>query len=271
MFEQIESTTRSIRERIGSFTPVCGIILGSGLSALASEIAADFSIPYGDIPGFAQSTVKGHNGRLIFGTLSGKKVVAMEGRFHAYEGYTMQQITLPVRIMKSLGVQTLIVSNASGGMNPAFKIGEIMIIADHINLFSSNPLIGANDERLGPRFLDMGHAYSPRLRELAKKVAAENDIRVTEGVYAGLSGPCFETPAEYRYLWRMGADAVGMSTVPEVIVARHAGLEVFGISIISDLGVEGHVDKVSHEEVLKVASQQEPKVSRIVTALIGAL
>jgi purine-nucleoside phosphorylase len=268
MYEQIESSTRSIRSRIGDFTPETGIILGSGLGALADEISAVHTLPYDQVEGFATSTVMGHSGRLIFGELAGKKVVAMQGRFHAYEGYSMQQIAFPVRVMKALGVTTLVVSNASGGMNPEFRVGDIMFITDHINLFSSNPLIGPHDERLGPRFPDMGEAYSKKLRQLAVKIAGENGITVREGVYAGLSGPCFETPAEYRYLWRMGADAVGMSTVPEVIVARHGGMSVFGISIITDLGVEGVVQKVTHEEVLHMASQQEPKVSLIVRELL---
>jgi purine-nucleoside phosphorylase len=270
MFAQIESTTKSIRDRIGGFTPKAGIILGSGLSALGNEITVHCRIPYPEIPGFAQSTVKGHDGALVFGELSGVKVVAMQGRFHAYEGYSMGEITFPVRVMKALGISCLVVSNASGGMNPAFEIGEIMIISDHINLFGANPLTGANDERLGPRFVDMGESYSKRLRIVGLRAAESNKIKVAEGVYAGLSGPCFETPAEYRFLWRIGADAVGMSTVPEVIAARHAGIEVFGISIITDLGVEGHVQSVSHEEVLAVAASQEPKVSLIVREVLKA-
>lgn len=268
MFEQIGSTTRSIRSRIGDFVPEAGIILGSGLGDLAGEIEQLYALPYDTIEGFATSTVMGHSGRLIFGKLAGRNVVAMQGRFHAYEGYTMQQIAFPVRVMKALGVSVLVVSNASGGMNPAFRAGDIMIITDHINLFGANPLLGPNDDRLGTRFPDMGEAYSRRLLKLARDIAAVNGIPVKEGVYAGLSGPCFETPAEYRFLWRIGADAVGMSTVPEVIVARHAGIEVFGISIITDLGVEGMVQKVTHEEVLHMAALQEPKVSLIVRELL---
>jgi purine-nucleoside phosphorylase len=271
MFEQIESTTRSIRSLIGDFNPGVGIILGSGLSGIVSDLEVAHSIPYTDIPGFAVSTVQGHTGRLIFGSVSGRRVVAMEGRFHFYEGYSMHQVTFPVRVMRALGVKVLVVSNASGGMNPAFSVGTVMIISDHINLFPTNPLIGPCDERIGPRFPDMGEAYSKRLRLLAKAAAEKTGLSVAEGVYAGLSGPCFETPAEYRYLWRMGADAVGMSTVPEVIVARHGGMEVLGISIITDLGVEGHVEKVTHEEVLRVAGEREPQVSKLIAEFIARL
>jgi purine-nucleoside phosphorylase len=271
MLEQIASTTKSILQRSNGFRPTVGIILGSGLGALAEEIKAAHVIPYSEIPGFPQSTVKGHGGNLILGELGGKKVVAMQGRFHYYEGYTMQQITFPVRVMRSLGVETLIVSNASGGMNPAFRVGEIMIIRDHINLFPGNPLIGPNIDELGPRFVDMSRAYNHGYIDIARKVAAENKIAVSDGVYAGLTGPCFETPAEYRYLWRMGADVVGMSTVPEVIVAKHSGMEVFGISIVTDLGVEGHVESVTHEEVLHIARIQEPKLAKIVTGLISRI
>jgi purine-nucleoside phosphorylase len=269
MLEQIESTTKSIREKTNNFIPEVGIILGSGLGGLVKEISVEHVIPYEDVLNFPVSTVKGHGGKLIFGNLGGKNVMAMQGRFHFYEGYTMQQITFPVRVMKSLGVKLLCVSNACGGMNPDFKVGEIMIITDHINLFPTNPLIGRNQEELGPRFPDMSEAYNKKYVDLALKIAKEKNIKVSSGVYAGLTGPCFETPAEYRYLWRIGADVVGMSTVPEVIVARHAGMEVFGVSIVSDLGIEGKVNTVSHEEVLHVAAQQEPKISLIVKELIS--
>lgn len=269
MLEQIEFTTKSIREKTKNFIPEVGIILGSGLGGLVKEISVEHVIPYEDIPNFPVSTVEGHSGKLIFGNLGGKNVMAMQGRFHFYEGYTMQQITFPVRIMKALGVKLLCVSNACGGMNPSFEVGEIMIITDHINLFPTNPLIGKNIAELGPRFPDMSHAYNKKYVDLALQIAAEKNIKVSTGVYAGLTGPCFETPAEYRYLWRIGADVVGMSTVPEVIVARHAGMEVFGISIVSDLGVEGKVVNVSHEEVLHVASLQEPKISLIVKELVS--
>lgn len=268
MLEQIESTTKSIREKTSNFIPSIGIILGTGLGGLVKEISVEFTLSYQEIPNFQVSTVEGHQGKLIFGELGGKKVVAMQGRFHFYEGYTMQQIGFPVRIMKALGAKTLVVSNACGGMNPDFEVGEIMFINDHINLFPTNPLIGKNYDELGPRFPDMGATYNKRYLEIAREIASEYQIKTSEGVYAGLTGPCFETPAEYRYLRRIGADVVGMSTVPEVIVARHGGMEVFGISIVTDLGVEGRVQTVTHEEVIHVANQQEPKMSLIVRELI---
>lgn len=268
MLEQIQKTTHYILEKTNQFKPHVGIILGSGLGGLVNEINIKYTLPYSDIPDFPQSTVHGHKGQLILGYLSGKPVLAMQGRFHYYEGYDMKQITFPVRVMKALGINILIVSNAAGGMNPEFQLGELMIIKDHINLFPSNPLIGKNYDELGPRFLNMSDAYCKEYRELAKNIAAKNNIRVKEGVYLGVSGPCFETPAEYKAFWRLGADAVGMSTVPEVIVARHSGMKVFGMSIITDLGIEGHIENVSHEEVLKVATAQEPKMSLIVKELI---
>jgi purine-nucleoside phosphorylase len=271
MLEQIDFTTKSIREKTNNFIPEVGIILGTGLGGLVKEISVEHVLPYEHIPNFPVSTVEGHSGKLIFGKLGGKNVMALQGRFHFYEGYSMQQITFPVRVMKALGIKTLCVSNASGGMNPKFEVGEIMIITDHINLFPTNPLIGKNISELGPRFPDMSDAYNKKYIQLALDVAKENDIKVSTGVYAGLTGPCFETPAEYRYLWRIGADAVGMSTVPEVIVARHAGMNVFGISIVTDLGVEGSVVTVTHEEVQHIAKQQEPKMSLIMKEVIAKI
>lgn len=268
MLEQIDFTTKSIREATNGFNPTVGIILGTGLGGLVKEIEIKYALPYQSIPNFPISTVEGHSGKLIFGKLGGKNVMAMQGRFHFYEGYTMQQITFPVRVMKALGITTLCVSNASGGMNPSFSVGELMIIDDHINLFPTNPLIGPNIKELGPRFPDMGETYKKEYVQLAKQIAFEHQIKVSEGVYAGLTGPCFETPAEYRYLWRIGADAVGMSTVPEVIVAKHSGMNVFGISIVTDLGVEGATQTVTHEEVQQVANMQEPKLTLIVKELI---
>jgi purine-nucleoside phosphorylase len=268
MLELIKSTTKSILESTNHFKPEVGIILGTGLGALVNEIEKEFTLPYHQIPNFPVSTVEGHSGQLIFGTLGGKKVMAMQGRFHFYEGYSMQQITFPVRIMHALGVNTLIVSNASGGMNPTFSVGELMMITDHINLFPTNPLIGKNINELGPRFVDMSEPYDKELSAIAKEIAKENNIKLSEGVYAGLTGPCFETPAEYRFLWRMGADVVGMSTVPEVIVAKHSGMKCFGISIVTDLGVEGTVQNVSHEEVQQIARLQEPKMTLLVKELV---
>lgn len=268
MLEQIEFTTKSILSKTMNFAPQVGIILGTGLGEFVKQISVLYTLPYNEIPNFPLSTVEGHKGQLIFGEMSGKKVVAMQGRFHFYEGYTMQQIAFPIRVMKALGIKSLLVSNAAGGMNPDFSVGDIMFINDHINLFPSNPLIGKNYEELGPRFPDMGETYKKSYITLAKQIAAENNIEVKEGVYAGLSGPCFETPAEYRFLWRIGADAVGMSTVPEVITAKHAGIDVFGMSIITDLGVEGRTQSVSHEEVQHIAHQQEPKLALIAKELL---
>lgn len=241
-----------------------GIVLGSGLGNLANDIEDLVSIRYDEIPNFPVSTVPGHAGRLIHGKLNGVEVLAMKGRFHFYEGYSMEQVVLPIRVMRFLGINKLILSNASGGMNPAFKVGDIMIINDHINLFPTNPLIGKNNDELGPRFVDMSEAYN---REFVSKLMAIGErlgINLHRGVYAGLTGPCFETPAEYRYLWRMGADAVGMSTVPECIAAKHLGMDVAALSVITDLGVEGQVETVSHEEVQQAAQLAEPKVAAIV-------
>jgi purine-nucleoside phosphorylase len=267
MSEQIKNTTAYIQGKI-SFQPEIGIILGTGLGGLVNEISIKHIIPYEEIPDFPVSTVEGHSGKLIFGELGGKKVVAMQGRFHYYEGYGMQQVTYPVRIMKMLGIQKLFVSNASGGVNPKFEIGDLMIINDHINFFPSNPLIGKNLPEFGPRFPDMSEAYNKDLILKAKKVAADNNIKVQEGVYLGLSGPTFETPAEYRMVKILGADAVGMSTVPEVIVARHMGIPCFAISIITDLGVEGKIVEVTHEEVQHVAALAEKKMTLIMKELM---
>ena len=268
MLEKIKETAEYIKSRVNEL-PKTAIILGTGLGELVNHIEISTVIPYSEIPNFPVSTVEGHSGKLIFGKLGNKLIMAMQGRFHFYEGYCMQQVTFPVRVMKALGVKTLFVSNASGGMNPDFRIGDLMIITDHINLFPEHPLRGKNYEELGPRFPEMSEAYSQRLIADAKKVAAENGIRVVEGVYVGTQGPTFETPAEYRYFHRIGGDAVGMSTVTEVIVARHGGMEVFGISVITDLGVEGIVEKVSHEEVQKAASAAEPKMTLIMKELIN--
>jgi purine-nucleoside phosphorylase len=271
MLEQINFTTKSILEKTNNFRPEVGIILGTGLGGLVKEIKAEHIIPYEEIPNFPVSTVEGHSGKLIFGELGGKKVMAMQGRFHFYEGYTMHQITFPVRVMKAIGIHTVCVSNASGGMNSDFEIGEIMIINDHINLFPTNPLIGKNIKELGPRFPDMSEAYDKKLIASALEIAKANNIKVSVGSYAGLTGPCFETPAEYRYIARIGADAVGMSTVPEVIVAKHGGMRVFGVSIVTDLGVEGKIIEVTHEEVQHIAAAAEPKMSFIVKEVIRSM
>jgi purine-nucleoside phosphorylase len=270
MLEQIKETASFLKEKTG-FGGRVGIILGTGLGGLVNEIKATHSIPYEQIPNFPLSTVEGHSGRLIFGTLGSCSVVAMQGRFHYYEGYDMKQCTFPVRVMRQMGIDTLIVSNASGGVNPDFEIGELMILNDHINLFPTNPLIGRNLPELGVRFPDMSDVYDADLRQKAKEIAARNGIKVSEGVYLGLSGPCLETPAEYRMVRILGADAVGMSTVPEAIVARHAGMRVFAISIVTDLGVPGRIVKVTHQDVIEVASRQEPKMTLIMKELVGSM
>ena len=269
MFKKIAETTDYIHDN-APFKPEFGIILGTGLGALVNEIEIKHEISYTDIPHFPISTVESHLGRLIFGVLNGKNVMVMQGRFHYYEGYSMEQITFPVRIMKMLGIKKLFVSNASGGVNPAFKVGEIMIINDHINLFPTNPLIGKNIDELGPRFPDMSDVYDKKLIEKAKKIAAKHNIAVSEGIYIGLTGPCLETPAEYKYLRIIGGDTVGMSTIPEVIVARHMNIPVFAISIITDLGVEGKIKKVNVKEIIAVAAKQEPKMTLIMKDLIAS-
>lgn len=270
MLTQFKQSVEYIKSRT-QVEPTIGIILGTGLGGLVKEINVIDEIPYQDIPNFPISTVESHSGKLIFGELGGKKVVAMQGRFHYYEGYNMQQVTFPVRVMKLLGIERLFVSNASGGVNPDFIVGEIMIQNDHINLFPAHPLIGKNIDELGPRFPDMSEPYDPEMIALAQKIAAENDIRVAVGTYAGLTGPTLETPAEYGYVRAIGADAVGMSTVPEVIVARHMEIPCFAISIITDLGVPGKIQKVSVQDVIEVASRQEPKMTLIMRELISRI
>ncbi len=244
------------------------VILGTGLGDLVTEIDVRHRIPYSQIPHFPVSTVEGHSGEMIFGYLGGKYIMALNGRFHYYEGYPMDKVTYPVRVMKLMGIRRLVVSNAAGGINPAHRIGDIMIINDHINMIPEHPLRGKNIDELGPRFVDMKDAYNPAMIRRAKEIAAENGIEVCEGVYLALQGPTFETQAEYLMVSRLGGDAVGMSTVPEVIVARHMGIEVFGVSIITDLGLPGKMANVSHEEVQAVGRTATPKVMKIVKELI---
>ena len=248
--------------------PETAIVLGTGLGRLSEEIEKEVTIPYKDIPNFPVSTVEGHEGKLIFGKLGGKDIMAMEGRFHYYEGYSMKEVTFPIRIMKELGVKTLFVSNAAGGTNPSFRIGDLMIITDHINFMPENPLHGPNIPP-GPRFPDMSEAYDTELIELADRIAAEQCIKVKHGVYLATQGPTYETPSEYRMFARFGADAVGMSTVPEVIVARHCGIRCFGISIITDLGVNGKIVKVTHENVQKAANEAQPRMAAIMREMIS--
>ena len=267
MWEQVQETVSFIQSKF-SFTPEYGVILGSGLGGFTEDIQIEFSIPYSEIPNFPVSTVQGHKGALVFGTIGSKKVVAMQGRFHYYEGYDMKQVTFPVRVMKILGVTKLIVSNASGGVNPNYKIGSVILIKDHINMMPEHPLRGKNDERFGPRFLNMSEPYSKSMIQKAKEIAASSQIDVKEGVYMALQGPTFETLSEYRMVKNIGADCVGMSTVPEVIVARHMDMEVFGLSVITDMGDEENIEEVNHLEVLKAAEKAEPSVRKLIKELI---
>lgn len=270
LFDKIEATASYIRQRVSS-KPETGIILGSGLGGLIDILEGKTQINYSEIPNFPVSTVAGHEGSLVFGKIAGKDVMLMAGRFHYYEGYNMEEVTFPVRVMKALGVQTLIVSNAAGGTNAGFTIGDLMIIKDHINQFPEHPLRGANDERLGTRFPDMSQPYDHELIDLAKKIAAEKDISIRTGVYIGLQGPTFETPAEYKWLHAIGGDAVGMSTVPEVIVARHGGMRVFAISVITDLGITDVPVTITHEEVLEAANAAAPKMAALVAAMVQCI
>lgn len=267
MLEKIQETAEFLRSRIHS-NPETAIILGTGLGKLAEEITDRYEICYQEIPHFPVSTVEGHSGKLIFGKLGDKDIMAMQGRFHFYEGYSMKEVTFPIRVMKELGIRTLFVSNAAGGMNQNFEIGDLMIITDHINFFPEHPLRGKNIP-YGPRFPDMSEAYSKELIQEADIIAEEKGIKVQHGIYIGTQGPTFETPAEYKMFHILGADAVGMSTVPEVIVAKHCGIDVFGVSVITDLGVEGKIVEVSHEEVQKAADEAQPRMTTIMRELIN--
>ena len=267
MLQQIKETADFLKGKINSI-PKLGIILGTGLGGLVKEIEIEYSIAYENIPNFPVPTVEGHSGRLIFGKLGGKSVVAMQGRFHFYEGYPIQKVTFPVRVMKYLGIKNLIVSNASGGVNPNFEIGDLMILNDHINLIL-NPLIGYNDKEVGPRFPDMSESYCPDMIAKAEQIASDNNIKVQKGIYVAVTGPTLETPAEYSYFRKMGGDTVGMSTVPEIIVARHMDIPCFAISVITDLGVPGKIKKVTHEDVQAVAEVIEPKLTLIIKQLIS--
>lgn len=267
MLEQIKQTADFLKAKINTH-PETGIILGTGLGNLVTQITEKTEIPYEIIPNFPVSTVEGHSGKLIFGKLGNTDVVAMQGRFHYYEGYDMKAVTFPVRVMHAMGIKTLLVSNASGGVNPEFEIGDLMIITDHINLFPEHPLRGKNFNELGPRFPDMSEPYSKGLIKKAKEIALQNKIKVVEGVYVGTTGPTFETPAEYRYFRTIGADAVGMSTVPEVIVANHCGMKCFGISIVTDLGVPGKIVEVTHEEVQEIGNSVQPLMTLLMKELI---
>lgn len=266
-YDMIQESLQYIKSK-SSITPEYGIILGTGLGRLADSIEKDVVIPYENIPHFPISTVEAHAGKLIIGTLAGKKVIAMQGRFHFYEGYTMQQIVFPVRTMKLLGVNTLIVSNACGGINPLFVPGTIMAITDHINLLGDNPLIGPNDERIGPRFPDMSEPYSRKLLETVSSVALKNGIRIEKGIYAAMSGPSLETRAEYRMLRLIGADVIGMSTVPEVIAAVHARMSVLGLSVITDACLPDALEPVDIKKIIAVADRAEPVLVKLIQKVL---
>jgi purine-nucleoside phosphorylase len=270
ILDELNETTSYIRQQYKA-APVVGIVLGSGLGNFTSELNVEKEIAYSDIPNFPVSTVEGHSGKLIFGEMGGKKVVAMAGRFHFYEGYTPQQVAYPIRVMKMLGVQTVLISNAAGGMGLNFKVGDLMIIKDHISFFAINPLLGQNIEALGPRFPDMSEPYSNDLIAKAKTIAERLQIPVHTGVYAGVTGPTFETRAEYKVLHILGGDAVGMSTVQEVIAAVHAGMRVFAMSVITDIGIREEDNVITHEEVLQAARDAEPKLTAIFTNLVQEL
>jgi purine-nucleoside phosphorylase len=270
LFDRIQAAAGVVRERT-TLAPEVGIVLGTGLGGLAREIAVESEVPYESIPGFPLSTVESHAGRLLLGRLGGRAVVAMQGRFHRYEGYDLQQVTFPIRVMHALGARTLLVSNACGGMNPLWAPGDLVLLSDHINLLGDNPLVGANDERLGERFPDMSAPYDPALRSLARTLALELGITLREGVYVAVSGPNLETRAEYRMLRAMGADVVGMSTVPEVIVARHQGMRTLGISIITDQCLPDALEPADIGRIIETAGRAEPQLTRLTTQLVEHL
>lgn len=270
IIRQLEETTAFLRSRY-PHTPAAGIILGSGLGNFTTHIEPELEIPYGEIPHFPVSTVEGHRGRLIFGRVGGKRVVAMAGRFHFYEGYSATEVVYPVRVMKFLGVDQLLISNAAGGVNPAFTVGDLMVITDHISLSIINPLLGKNESTLGPRFPDMSEPYNKGLIKELKTIAGEEGIKLQQGVYYGVTGPTFETRAEYHLIHRLGGDAVGMSTVQEVIAAIHMGMKVVAVSVITDLGIREEDNVITHEEVLQAATEAEPRLTTLFTKLIERL
>lgn len=270
MFEKLTETTQFLQQ-YNTAGAKAGIVLGTGLGNFVQEIKVQHEIPYTEIPNFPVSTVKGHSGKLIFGSVAGKAVIAMSGRFHFYEGYSPEEVIFPIRVMKFLGVQTVFLSNAAGGVNTSFKVGDLMIINDHISFAMVNPLIGKNDERFGPRFPDMSEPYKKELIKKAKDIAARLQIGVKEGVYFGVTGPTFETRAEYKLVHVLGGDAVGMSTVQEVIAASHMGMDAFAMSVITDIGIREEDNIITHEEVLEAANSAEPKFSAIFRELIASL
>jgi purine-nucleoside phosphorylase len=270
ILDQLKETAKFLQAQYSN-TPLVGIVLGSGLGNFIDEIEVEKEVAYADIPHFPVSTVEGHKGKLVFGKLSGKTVVAMAGRFHFYEGYSAQDVVFPIRVMKLLGVETLLLSNAAGAVNTDYKVGDIMIIRDHISFFTPNPLIGKNIDEFGPRFPDMSEPYKKSLIQKVKAIAAANKIEIKEGVYVSVTGPTFETRAEYHFIHVMGADVVGMSTVQENIVAHHMGMSVFAISVVTDLGIRADDNIITHEEVLQAAKEAEPKLALLFKELIAAL
>lgn len=270
LMNKLQQTAAFIKKKYGH-KPVIGVVLGSGLGNLVQEIQVEEEIDYTDIPNFPVSTVEGHTGKLLLGECAGKKVVVMAGRFHFYEGYTPQEVAYPIRVMKLLGVQTLLLSNAAGGVNTSFKVGDLMLITDHISLFTINPLLGKNEEALGTRFPDMSEPYSKQLIEKAKNIGAKLGYQLRQGVYTGVTGPGFETRAEYKLIKAIGGDAVGMSTVQETIAARHAGMDVFAVSVITDIGIREEENTITHAEVLAAAKEAEPKLTRLFKEMIAAM
>ncbi len=270
ILKEIKEAARFLKKQF-KHSPQVGIVLGSGLGKFVEEIEVEKEVSYSDIPHFPVSTVEGHQGKLIFGRLSGKTVVALAGRFHFYEGYSAQELTFPIRVMKLLGIETLLLSNASGSVNPDYKVGDIMFINDHISLFTPNPLIGRNIDEFGPRFPDMNEPYDRKLIGLAREISHRHGYDVKEGVYVAVTGPTFETRAEYRMIHRLGADVVGMSTVQEAIVASHMGVKVFAISVVTDLGLQEEGNIITHEEVLQAAQEAEPRLAVIFKELIAAI
>jgi len=270
LMQQLNETVSYIKSKVNT-QATTAIVLGSGLGNLASVIKTDVAIPYTDIPHFPVSTVKGHGGKLIFGELGGTKVIVMSGRFHFYEGYSAQQVVYPVRVMKMLGVENLLLSNAAGAVNPNYKVGDLMLINDHISFFTTNPLIGRNEEELGTRFPDMSEPYNKAILQKAKSIATANNILVHEGVYTAVTGPTFETHAEYRLIKISGSDVVGMSTVQENIAAVHCGMKVFAVSVVTDLGIREENNVITHEEVLQAAKEAEPKLTLLFTELVKVL
>ncbi len=269
-YQKLEAATEFLKKFIGA-APKVGVVLGSGLGNFTQEIKVDKEIVYEEIPHFPVSTVEGHHGRLIIGSIAGKPIIAMAGRFHFYEGYGPEEVVFPIRVMKMLGIETVLISNAAGGVDPAFNVGDLMIITDHISFATVNPLLGANDDRLGPRFPDMSEPYSKVLIDRVKGIAKDLDIKVQEGVYFGVTGPTFETRSEYKMIHVLGGDAVGMSTVQEVIAARHIGLDVFAMSVITDIGIREEENIITHQEVLEAAQAAEPKFTALFIELIKSL